>query len=147
MSGPILLVEDNDQDEKLMLRALARANLVNRVDIARDGQQALDYLFRNGDYVSLRGAPMPEVILLDLNLPRVHGIDVLDKIRESPTTQFIPTVILTTSDDEKDLLRSYEHGANSFVQKPLDFGEFATTVARLGVYWIAVNRSPNGANR
>lgn len=144
MSGPILLVEDNDQDEKLMLRALKRTNLANRIDIVRDGQQALDYLFRQGDYASLADSPMPEVILLDLNLPKVNGLDVLNRIRECPTTQLIPTVILTSSDDEKDLLRSYQQGANSFVQKPLEFGEFANTVAQLGVYWIAVNRTPKG---
>ena len=144
MAGPILLVEDNAQDEKLMLRALVRTNIANPIDVVRDGQQALDYLFRQKDYQHLAQTPLPVVILLDLNLPRINGLDVLAKIRSEPATQRIPVVVLTSSDDENDLIRTYDQGANSFVQKPLDFGEFASTVAQLGVYWVALNRAPVG---
>jgi len=143
MIGPILLVEDNSQDEKLMLRALTRTNIANPIDIVRDGQQALDYLLRKGDYAHLAGRKLPVVVLLDLNLPRINGLDVLTRIRAEPSTRLIPVVVLTSSDNEKDVLLGYDHGANSFVQKPLDFGEFATTVAHLGVYWVAYNKVPS----
>jgi CheY-like chemotaxis protein len=138
----ILLVEDNSQDEKLILRSLRKVNLANQVDVVRDGQQALDYLFREGEFVG-RGQPdLPAVILLDLNLPRVSGLDVLARLRTDERTHLVPVVILTSSDEERDRLSSYESGANSFVRKPLDFTEFAETVARLGVYWLAVNKPP-----
>ncbi|MCX6911735.1 MAG: response regulator [Verrucomicrobia bacterium] len=124
----ILLVEDTRQDEMLILRALKKINLANEVDVARDGQQALDYL----------------VVLLDVNLPRVSGLEVLERLRADPRTHLLPIVILTSSDEERDRLSSYETGANSFVRKPLDFAEFAETVARLGVYWLATNEPPQG---
>lgn len=139
----LLLVEDDPQDEKLILRALQKVNLANNVTVVRDGQQALDFLFQIGEYANLAGQPSPAVVLLDINLPRVNGLDVLAKIRANPLTQLLPIVMLTSSDDEKDRLRSYEDGANSFVCKPLDFGEFAETVARLGIYWVATNNPPN----
>jgi len=139
----ILLVEDDPQDEKLILRALNKVNLANTVFVVRDGQQALDYLFRTGEFSHLDGQALPAVVLLDINLPRVNGLDVLLKLREDTRTKLLPIVILTSSDDEKDRLRSYEDGANSFVRKPLDFGEFAETVAKLGIYWIATNNPPN----
>ncbi len=138
----ILLVEDNDQDEMLTLRALRKVNLANHVDVARDGQQALDYLFREGEFAGRPGADLPAVVLLDLKLPRVSGLDVLKKLRADPRTRLLPVAILTSSDEERDRLQSYEHGANSFVRKPLDFGEFAEAVGRMGVYWLAVNEPP-----
>lgn len=139
----ILLVEDNPQDELLTLRALRKAHLANQVDVVRDGQQALDYLFREGEFSARSGPPSPTVVLLDLNLPRIGGLEVLERLRADPRTHLLPVVILTSSDEERDRLRSYENGANSFVRKPLDFAEFAETVARLGVYWLAVNEPPS----
>lgn len=140
----LLLVEDNPQDEKLALRALRKANLANRVDVVRDGQQALDYLFREGEFASREADDLPTVVLLDIGLPRVSGLDVLKRLRRDPRTHLQPVVILTSSDEERDRLASYEDGANSFVHKPLDFAEFAETVARLGIYWLAVNKPPQG---
>jgi CheY-like chemotaxis protein len=138
----ILLVEDNPQDEMLTLRALRRANVANQVDVAHDGQQALDYLFRAGDYANRAGPDLPAVVLLDIGLPRLSGLEVLQRLRANPRTALQPVVVLTSSDEERDRLRSYENGANSFVRKPVDFAEFAETVARLGVYWLATNEPP-----
>jgi hypothetical protein len=140
----ILLVEDNPQDEMLILRALRKANVTNQIDVVRDGQQALDYLFREGEFAARPGSDPPAAVLLDLNLPRVGGLEVLQRLRADPRTHLVPVVILTSSDEERDRLRSYENGANSFVKKPLDFGLFAETVARLGVYWLATNEPPQG---
>lgn len=140
----ILLVEDNAQDEMLILRTLKKVNLANDVDVARDGQQALDYLFCTGEYSGRAGAALPTVVLLDIGLPRLSGLEVLERLRADPRTRLQPVVILTSSDEERDRLRSYESGANSFVRKPLDFAEFAETVARLGVYWLATNEPPHG---
>jgi CheY-like chemotaxis protein len=138
----ILLVEDNPQDEKLKLRALRKVNLANQVDVVRDGQQALDYLFREGEFAGRRVDDVPTIVLLDVGLPRVSGLEVLKRLRKDPRTCLQPVVILTSSDEECDRLASYEDGANSFVRKPLDFTEFAETVARLGIYWLAVNKPP-----
>lgn len=140
----ILLVEDTRQDELLILRALNRINLANGVDVVRDGQQALDYLFGGGEFAGRAGADLPTVVLLDVNLPRVSGLEVLERLRADPRTRLLPIVVLTSSDEERDRLRSYETGANSFVRKPLDFAEFAETVARLGIYWLATNEPPQG---
>lgn len=140
----ILLVEDNLQDEMLVLRALRRAHVANRIDIVRDGQQALDYLFRNGDFTTREGPDLPTVVLLDISLPRLTGLEVLTRLRADPRTRLLPVVILTSSDEDADRLASYECGANSFVRKPLAFAEFAETVARLGVYWIATNEPLQG---
>jgi CheY-like chemotaxis protein len=140
----IVLVEDNPQDEMLTLRALRKANLANHVQVVRDGQQALDYLFREGEFADRPGTDQPAVILLDLNLPRVSGLDVLARLRADPRTRLVPIVILTSSDEERDRLGCYESGANSFVRKPLEFAEFVETVARLGVYWLATNEPPAG---
>lgn len=140
----ILLVEDNPQDEMLILRVLRKNNLANEVAVARDGQQAVDYLFREGEYANRDGPEWPTVILLDIGLPRLSGLDVLERIRADARTHLLPVVILTSSDEERDRLQSYENGANSFVRKPLDFAEFAETVARLGVYWLATNEPPKG---
>lgn len=141
-STAILLVEDNPQDEMLILRALKKAHVANRVDVARDGQQAIDYLFNQGEFHTLPGRALPTVILLDISLPRLSGLEVLARIRADPRTKLTPVVILTSSDEEQDRLRSYASGANSYVRKPLDFSEFAETVARLGIYWVAINQIP-----
>jgi len=138
----ILLVEDNPQDELLTLRALRKAKVANRIDVARDGQQALDYLFKAGEFANREGPDMPTVVLLDINLPRLSGLEVLARLRADNRTLLLPVVILTSSDEERDRLKGYEIGANSFVQKPVDFAEFAETVARLGVYWLATNEPP-----
>jgi CheY-like chemotaxis protein len=138
-SKTILLVEDKRPDELLILRSLAKINLANRVDVARDGQQALDYLFREGEFAGRGGTDLPMVVLLDLHLPRISGLEVLERLRSDPRTKLVPVVILTSSDEDRDRLHSYENGANSFVRKPLEFAEFAETVARLGIYWLATN--------
>jgi CheY-like chemotaxis protein len=135
----MLLVEDNQQDELLILRALRKVNLANQVEVVRDGQQALDYLFGEGEFAQRAGSDPPAVMLLDINLPRVGGLDVLSRVRSDPRTRLVPVVMLTSSDEERDRMRSYEGGCNSFVRKPLDFAEFAQTVARLGIYWVATN--------
>ncbi len=143
-SKTILLVEDNHQDEMLTLRALRRANLANRVDVVRDGQQALDYLFQEGEFTVRAGPDLPAVVLLDIGLPRLSGLEVLERLRADARTALLPVVILTSSDEEQDRLRSYERRANSFVRKPVDFADFAETVARLGMYWLATNEPPQG---
>jgi CheY-like chemotaxis protein len=137
----ILLVEDNPQDEMLTVRALRRANVANRIEVVRDGQQALDYLFAQGEFAD-RKTGLPTVILLDIGLPRLSGLEVLERLRANEDTALLPVVILTSSDEERDRLSSYEFGCNSFVRKPVDFAEFAETVARLGVYWLATNQPP-----
>ncbi len=141
-SKGILLVEDNPQDELLILRVLRKAMVANRIDVVRDGQQALDYLFHEGEFARPGGGDLPVVVLLDVHLPRLSGLEVLQRLRADERTRLLPVVILTSSDEDRDRLQSYEHGANSFVRKPLDFAEFAETVARLGVYWCAVNEPP-----
>lgn len=138
----ILLVEDTRQDELLILRTLKKINIANAVDVVRDGQQALDYLFGVGEFAARAGAELPTVVLLDIGLPRLSGLEVLERLRAEPRTQLLPVVILTSSDEENDRLRSYQNGANSFVRKPLDFAAFAQTVAHLGVYWLATNEPP-----
>ena len=137
----VLIVEDNPQDEMLMLRALQRSKLANRIDVVRDGQQALDYLFAEGEFAGRTGG-LPAVVLLDIGLPRLSGLQVLERVRADPRTRLLPVVILTSSDEEQDRFNSYEHGANSFVRKPLEFAELAETVVRLGIYWLLVNEPP-----
>ena len=138
----IVLVEDNPQDEMLIIRALKKANIANQIDIVRDGQQAVDYLLNQGEFHDPAGRGIPVLVLLDIGLPKLSGLEVLQIIRADQRTALVPVVILTSSDEEEDRLRSYRSGANSFVRKPLDFREFAETVARLGVYWMAVNEPP-----
>jgi hypothetical protein len=138
----ILIVEDTAQDEMLILRALRKANLANRIDVVRDGQQALDYLFAEGEFAG-RTAGLPAVVLLDIGLPRLSGLQVLERLRAHPRTRLLPVVILTSSDEERDRIKSYENGANSYVRKPLEFAELAETVARLGVYWLLTNEPPD----
>lgn len=140
----ILLVEDNPQDEMLTLRALRRANVANQIDVVRDGQQALDYLFREGEFPGQEILCLPTIVLLDIGLPRLSGLEVLERLRADIRTTLLPVVILTSSDEEHDRLKSYENRANSFVRKPVDFADFAETVVRLGVYWLAINEPPQG---
>lgn len=138
----ILLVEDNPADLELTLHALRQNHLANRIHIARDGEEALDYLFGRGDY-----APRPldtslKLVLLDLKLPKVDGIELLRAIKSDPRTKLIPVVILTSSKEERDLVISYQLGANSYIQKPVDFSEFRETVQQLHLYWLLVNQPP-----
>jgi CheY-like chemotaxis protein len=142
MRDALLLVEDNDQDEKLTLRALRKAGVVNPIDVVRDGQQALDYLFGTRISGSGDAHELPIVMILDLGLPRVSGLDVLEKVRQHEATRLLPVVILTSSDEDRDRLKSYENGANAFARKPVDFAEFAETVTRIGVFWALTNEPP-----
>jgi DNA-binding response OmpR family regulator len=137
----VLLVEDNPQDEFLMLRALRKANVQATIDVVRDGQQAIDYLLRTGEFSS-RTEGLPALVLLDLNLPKLSGLDVLKRLRAEPHTQLLPVVMFTSSDDERDRVRSYSCGANSYVSKPLEFSEFMTSAGRLGTYWLETNIPP-----
>ena len=138
----ILLVEDNPQDEMLTLRAFRKSNLINPIEVVRDGQQALDYLFQSGEFANRAGEGLPAVVLLDIGLPRLSGLEVLARLRADPRTRLLPVAILTSSDDERDRLQSYQNGCNSFVRKPVEFAEFAEVVARIGVYWLATNEPP-----
>lgn len=138
----ILLVEDNKQDELLTIRALEKNNIMNRVDVVRDGQEALDYIFRRGSFAGLGAEPMPQVILLDLKLPKIDGIEVLRQLRADEKTRRVPVVVLTTSNEDVDLLRVYDLGANSYVRKPVDFNEFIGAVKSLGLYWLVINECP-----
>jgi len=142
MAGRILLVEDNEDDVALTLRALEKNRLHNDVEIVRDGQDALDLLFRRGEYASRSPADLPELILLDLKVPRVDGLEVLRQIRASPVTQFLPVVVLTSSSQERDVVQSYQLGANSYVQKPVDFDDFIEATRQLGMYWLVLNKLP-----
>lgn len=137
----ILLVEDNPNDIELTLTALNEAHLVNEVFVANDGEQALDYLLRRKNHKD-RPAGQPAVILLDLKMPKVDGHEVLRQIRSVPELHLIPTVILTSSREERDLLESYDNGANSYVVKPVDFEEFVTAIGKLGVFWALLNEPP-----
>ena len=137
----ILLVEDNPDDEALTLRALKKNNIRNEVVIARDGVEALDYLFGTGAYVGRDLTAMPQVILLDLKLPKVDGFEVLERIRSSETTKFLPVVILTTSNEDQDRIRGYGLGANSFVRKPVEFDKFIEAVRQLELYWLILNEA------
>ena len=138
----ILLVEDNPDDEALTLRALKKNNILNEVVVARDGVEALDFLFGTGAHAGRDLARMPEVILLDINLPRINGLEVLEKIRANERTKLLPVVILTTSNEERDKLKSYTLGANSFIRKPVDFQQFSEAIRHLGIYWLLLNQSP-----
>jgi CheY-like chemotaxis protein len=138
----ILLVEDNPDDEALTIRALQRSNISNEVVVARDGVEALDYLFARGDYAGRDTTVQPTVILLDLKLPRLGGIEVLKQLRSDPRTSLVPVVILTTSREEQDLLNSYSLGCNSYITKPVDFIQFAEAVKQLGMYWLLLNEAP-----
>lgn len=139
----ILLVEDDPDDEALTLRALRKSHLLNKIVVARDGAEALDYLHCTGTYSGRDPAQQPQVVLLDLNLPRISGLQVLRQLRADERTQRTPVVILTTSKEEEDMVASYKLGANSYVRKPVDFGEFAKVVNNIGLYWLLLNEAPS----
>jgi two-component system response regulator len=143
----ILLVEDNPDDEALTLRALRKANVGNAVAVARDGVEALDYLFGTGAHAGGAAPPLPQVLLLDLKLPKVDGLEVLRRLRADERTRFLPVVILTSSSEEQDLIESYRLGANSYVRKPVGFAHFAEAVGQLGLYWLIVNQPPPSGGR
>lgn len=137
----ILLVEDNPSDAELAIHALREAHLANQLEWVQDGEAALDFLFCRGAYAK-RNSRLPKVVLLDLRLPKVDGIDVLRTIRADPMTRDLPVVVLTSSKEERDIVSTYQLGVNSFVPKPVAFDAFAKTVADLGMYWVLVNKSP-----
>ena len=136
----ILLVEDNPDDVELTLRAFRKSNVANEVIVARDGVEALEYLFATGQYAGRDPDALPQVVLLDLNLPRVDGLQVLQRVRAHPKTKLLPVVILTSSTEERDLVSGYSLGANSYVRKPVDFEQFADSVKQLGLYWLLLNQ-------
>jgi len=138
----ILLVEDNPDDVTLTLHALKKSNITNEVVVAQDGKEALDYLFGKGEYASRNTSKMPVLILLDLNLPKINGIEVLQRIRADERTRILPTVILTSSKEEQDLVNGYRSGANSYIRKPVDFNQFAEAIRQLGLYWLVLNEPP-----
>src|SRR5215475_7898137 len=137
----IVLVEDNANDEELTLRAFRKSNIMNRVMVVRDGAEALDYFFRRGAYAGRPASEVIQVVLLDLKLPKVDGLDVLRALRADERTRLIPIVILTSSAEDQDLLRGYGLGANSYVRKPVDFGQFVESVRQLGLYWLVINQA------
>lgn len=138
----ILLVEDNPDDVKLTLRALKKNNIMNEVVVAQDGVEALDYLFGTGTYAGRDTSIKPQVILLDLKMPKIDGPEVLQRIRADERTKLVPVVILTTSSEDRDRLDSYELGANSYIRKPVDFNQFTLAVKQLGLYWLVLNEAP-----
>jgi CheY-like chemotaxis protein len=138
----ILLVEDNADDEALTLRALTRNNIGNEVIVARDGEEALEWLFCSGRYAQRDARDQPALVLLDLKLPKVDGLEVLRRIREHPDTKLVPVVILTSSREEMDRLQGYSNGANSYVRKPIDFAHFVEAVRQVGLYWLVLNEPP-----
>lgn len=146
MLKPILLVEDNPHDLELTLIALSKSQLANQVVICRDGAEALDYLMCRGDYAG-RNVGNPAVVLLDLKLPKVDGLEVLKTVRETPALRSMPIVMLTSSKEEQDLVRSYELGVNAYVVKPVDFTEFVRAIADLGIFWAVLNEPPPGSLR
>ena len=139
----ILLVEDNPDDEALTLRALKKNKFTNKVVVARDGVEAIDYLFGTGTYAGRDTNDLPHIILLDLKLPKMNGFEVLEKLRADARTRLLPVIILTTSSEQHDLLHGYGLGANSYVRKPVDFEEFLVTAQQLGTYWLQLNQPPN----
>lgn len=140
----ILLVEDNPDDEALTLRALKKNNVANRVIVARDGAQALEYLFPEGGKLPVE--QLPALILLDLKLPKVDGLEVLKRLRADPHTQLIPVVILTSSKEERDMVSGYRLGCNSYIRKPVDFEQFIESIKQLGMYWLVLNEVPPAGN-
>lgn len=138
----ILLVEDNPNDVQLTLHALNRSRLTNRIQVVRDGAEALEFLFATGAYAHREGSDSPKVVLLDLKLPRVDGMEVLREIRADPRTKTIPVVVLTSSREERDIAQTYGLGANSYIVKPVDFEQFTEAVRQLGLYWVLLNQRP-----
>jgi len=138
----ILLVEDNPDDVQLTLRALKKSKIMNEVVVAQDGVEALEYLFGTGKYAGRDTKVLPQVVLLDLKMPRMDGLETLQRIRKDERTKLLPVVVLTTSSEDRDRVESYHFGANSYVRKPVDFNSFAEAVNQLGLYWLVLNESP-----
>ena len=136
----ILLVEDNPDDADLTLAAFQESKTLNEIVVARDGEEALDYLFATGSFAERDPKLMPQVVLLDLKLPKLDGLEVLRRVRADERTRRLPVVVLTSSNEERDIIRSYDLGANSFVQKPVDFGQFMEAARQLGLYWLVLNQ-------
>ena len=141
-SKVILLVEDNPDDVALALRAFKKNKILNDVTVIGDGQEALDFLLARGAHAGRTSSPLPELVLLDLKLPKVEGLEVLRQIRANPRTRLLPVVILTSSREERDLVAGYSLGANSYIQKPVDFNQFVEAVRQLGLYWLVLNEAP-----
>jgi two-component system response regulator len=139
----ILLVEDNPTDAELTMRALKRKNLINRLHWVKDGAEALDFLFAKGEYSDRNVEDLPKLILLDLRMPKVDGLEVLHKIKEDERTRRIPVVVLTSSKEDRDIVESYKLGVNSYVSKPVEFDEFIDAVSTMGFYWILINKPPS----
>ena len=142
MNETILVVEDNPDDVELLLRALKKNNIANDIAITRDGAKALDYIFGTGKYSDRDVNYVPRIILLDLKLPKLNGLQVLERIRADARTELTPVIILTSSKEEQDLISGYKSGANSYVRKPVDFNEFVDAVRQIGLYWLLINESP-----
>lgn len=146
-SKVVLLVEDNPDDVELALRAFKKYKIMNDVIVVNDGTEALDYLFGKGKYAGRDMSKLPEVVLLDLKLPKVDGLEVLQRLRADERTKHLPVVILTSSNEERDIINGYDLGANSYVQKPVEFTQFLEAVGRLGIYWLLLNKSPKKGER
>jgi CheY-like chemotaxis protein len=142
----ILIVEDTLQDLELALRALKKAHLANRIHVARDGEEAMDFIFCEGAHSGRKLQDGPKVILLDLKLPKVDGLEVLRRVKADPRTQSIPVIVLTTSKEQRDVVESYRLGVNSYIVKPVNFERFAAAVENLGMYWLLLNHSPDANN-
>lgn len=140
----ILLVEDNQDDEELTVRALRKNQILDDVVVARDGEEALDFLFGTGDHAGRDVNALPDLVVLDLNLPKLNGLEVLRRVRADPRTKLVPVVVLSSSKEDEDIVRSYSVGANAYVQKPVDFKEFDVAVRAVGAFWLSVNQSPAG---
>lgn len=139
----ILLVEDNPNDEALTLRAFKKSNILNEIIVVRDGQEAIDFLLCQGEYASRDKNNIPQVILLDINLPKIDGLEVLRTLRANENTAIVPVVIMTTSDEQDDLISSYKLGANSYIRKPVDLSQFMNAISQLGMYWLVLNQQPS----
>jgi two-component system response regulator len=140
--SPILLVEDNKDDEELTIRGLRKNNVANEIIVVRDGAEALDYLFATGAHAGRDSRVVPQVVLLDLNLPLVGGLDVLKRVRADDRTKLLPIVVLTSSKEEEDIIKSYSLGANGYVRKPVNFNAFTEAVRTLGLFWLLLNEAP-----
>ena len=144
MSEPveILLAEDNPADAEMTLRALRRNNLANKVHWVKDGEQALEYMFRSGAYAGRDPSSVPKLVMLDIKMPKIDGIEVLRRLKASDETRTIPVVVMTSSNEERDVIESYRLGVNSYIVKPVQFEQFLETVAKIGLYWVITNRAP-----